>query len=337
MRPIEALYSDGLAMGRATLLRLLGDDGNPLILDAHFAAFWSEHSERATLPSLVGLIDRFSADWLDLLGRWAGRMADVYIRTQRSRVGQMQIAAATEVRSGQRTDLIDESDIHEEMRRFGIAKGIEKDRVETQITRLIYSRGAESPPTPTVRASSSLGGLTPPGSGPDSDAEPSDPLHVFEASSDEVVPGDGIPGAGAVDAGDDAGLIDDEVAVMDGDIDGADVAGRAVPEEVLGPLPTRTRYIVADPDLAIAQGTYVISIRKYSRLRRLHRVGGCHLRPGVDYLDFENHGDMLPAAVQYHHLCKRCFATGAPATAGADAGSSSSSCSAGSTSDSDAE
>ena len=106
----------------------------------------------------------------------------------------------------------------------------------------------------------------------------------------------------------------------------------SVPKEIVLPSRPGTGYVVSDPDLTVSQGSYVVSIRQHTRVRRLHRVGSCHLRPGLDYTDFVQYGDVLPSASEYHHLCKRCFSTGAP-TAASSATASSSSCSSGSSSD----
>ena len=99
MRPVEAKYVDGLAMSRALLASLPGPDGKERLLSPGLERFWSEHSERATLPSWVSMLACFPADWIDLLGRWSARTSENYVRTAVYRIKQMQDAVAGMVRS----------------------------------------------------------------------------------------------------------------------------------------------------------------------------------------------------------------------------------------------
>ena len=72
VRLVEARYADGVAMSRCCLGLLKGSDGAPLLREESIG-FWSEHSERATLPSWCGCLPQFPASWLDVLGVSGGR------------------------------------------------------------------------------------------------------------------------------------------------------------------------------------------------------------------------------------------------------------------------
>ena len=52
---------------------------------------------------------------------------------------------------------------------------------------------------------------------------------------------------------------------------------------------------------------YVVAIAGSSRRRRLHQVGRCWRVPGLHYKDFEVFGDTLPAAEDYHLICRQCW------------------------------
>ena len=80
MIPLEAKYIDGLRMGRAVMARLTTEDGAGSLLSAGVERFWTEHSERATLPSWVTALKAFPAEWVDFLGRWSARQSDSYVR-----------------------------------------------------------------------------------------------------------------------------------------------------------------------------------------------------------------------------------------------------------------
>ena len=64
---------------------------------------------------------------------------------------------------------------------------------------------------------------------------------------------------------------------------------------------------------------YVISITGHSHFRRLHFVGRCWRVPGVDYAQYEWHGDELPGPQSYHRRCRDCWKAAREAAAGAAA------------------
>ncbi len=62
-----------------------------------------------------------------------------------------------------------------------------------------------------------------------------------------------------------------------------------------------------DEDETYADGEYIISISDGRRVRRLHRVGLCHRRPGLHYRRYERCGPMLPPPSQYNDHCRDCW------------------------------
>ena len=97
-------------------------------------------------------------------------------------------------------------------------------------------------------------------------------------------------------------------------------------EDLIPEPPSHTRCVVAVPP-EFSLGDFVSSWQKRSDFKRLHRVGDCPLRPGVDFLSFIVHGPSEPAAIEYTVKCKRCFRFEPASTNAATDSSASSSCS----------
>ncbi len=55
---------------------------------------------------------------------------------------------------------------------------------------------------------------------------------------------------------------------------------------------------------------YVCSITGRRGVRRLHFVGRCHRKPGLDYAAFREHGDERPSAGEYDVICRQCWPDG---------------------------
>ena len=72
------------------------------------------------------------------------------------------------------------------------------------------------------------------------------------------------------------------------------------PEE---PAPLTPSHTV--PDDCPGVGMFVVSSRR--GFRRLHRVGDCHLEPGVDYKDFRSLGAERPSSEHFDATCRWCF------------------------------
>ena len=52
--------------------------------------FWTEHSDKCTIPSLAGCLSEINVDWINDLGRWGLKMSQTYIRTHLRRVAEIQ-------------------------------------------------------------------------------------------------------------------------------------------------------------------------------------------------------------------------------------------------------
>ena len=52
---------------------------------------------------------------------------------------------------------------------------------------------------------------------------------------------------------------------------------------------------------------FVVPIPRRGRHRKLHHIGSCFRRPGVDYINFEVYGDKVPDEAEIDSQCKDCF------------------------------
>ena len=66
---------------------------------------------------------------------------------------------------------------------------------------------------------------------------------------------------------------------------------------------------------SLPAGTYVVSIQRQSNFRRLHIVGSCPSRAGIDFAHFEAFGTTQPEDKHYTACCKHCLKTGMDAGA----------------------
>ncbi|CAL1173513.1 unnamed protein product [Cladocopium goreaui] len=82
------------------------------LLDPSLSTFWTEHSERATLPTGLALL-RTAKEERDMLGRWKPDGSDTYIRMYNGVVARLQQQYAKAVRVDNRTGLLDERDVIE--------------------------------------------------------------------------------------------------------------------------------------------------------------------------------------------------------------------------------
>ena len=89
----------------------------------------------------------------------------------------------------------------------------------------------------------------------------------------------------------------------------------------------------ASDEVVVPSGTFVVSVKPRSGFRRLHRVGDCPMKPGLDYFTFEVLGDAMPEPSKYNARCGRCWREARGNSSGQEADSASSS---GSSSDSSA-
>ena len=115
-------------------------------------------------------------------------------------------------------------------------------------------------------------------------------------------------------------------------------SGEILPPQIEDPfllqaVPARQpAYKVEDiPDFPV--GTFVVSIQRRSKFRRLHVVGSCAYRAGVGFALFEAFGKVMPPLASFTAQCEHCFKA-ADGSGGKDATSNDSPISSESSSDS---
>ena len=77
-------------------------------------------------------------------------------------------------------------------------------------------------------------------------------------------------------------------------------------ELAVSPDSVETRHVEVDIP-SLHAGTYMVSVLKKGRFKRLHRIGECSLVPGVDYRAFEVLGYDEPGTLLYSARCRNCF------------------------------
>ena len=108
--------------------------GAEVLVDKRIAHFWTEHSPRNFLPSVLIQLE-VGKEKRDMLGRWSPSGSDDYIRTYRSTVLGLQKQATDHIK--QADDRLDESDVLDRLGRFGRDRlGLEQDQVEGLVKQL---------------------------------------------------------------------------------------------------------------------------------------------------------------------------------------------------------
>ena len=87
---LEASYTDSQACSRALMRMIKLPSGLPFITIPVGVEFWTEHGDRATLPSIAAVIGDIPSDWIDLLGHWTSKSSVGYVRTMIRRIGHIQ-------------------------------------------------------------------------------------------------------------------------------------------------------------------------------------------------------------------------------------------------------
>ena len=52
---------------------------------------------------------------------------------------------------------------------------------------------------------------------------------------------------------------------------------------------------------------FIVSAARHGQHRKLHHIGSCKLKPGVDYKVWEHYGENLPGDAEIDSRCKWCF------------------------------
>ncbi|CAE7312401.1 abhd17c, partial [Symbiodinium microadriaticum] len=120
-----ASYADAM-VATAALLTAMG-------LPGVVQGFWTEHSERAILPTALSLQDVAPQD-KDLLGRWKPEGSDTYARAFGGRVARLQAQFARAARRPDRYEVLDERDIAATLEHWLEQRGVLND---SQIAELV--------------------------------------------------------------------------------------------------------------------------------------------------------------------------------------------------------
>ena len=86
----------------------------------------------------------------------------------------------------------------------------------------------------------------------------------------------------------------------------SNAGGLALEDDLVPVPPSPGKLLVADVS-ELPLSSYVVSVQRRGRFKRLHRLGGCALRPDVDYHDYELLGSIEPPTSAFSAKCKRCF------------------------------
>ena len=109
-RKAMASYNDVVTYS-AMLRKTLRRHGTTQVqIDPILSTFWTEHSERATLPTGLALL-RVPKEERDLLGRWKPDGSDIYIRMYSGVVTKLQRQFAVAARDKKRFSILDEQEV----------------------------------------------------------------------------------------------------------------------------------------------------------------------------------------------------------------------------------
>ena len=107
-----ATYQDVTAYSCHLRKRLTSYYDFNTILPEDLSSFWTEHSERATLPTALAMLGVENKK-RDLVGRWKPEASDTYIRSYNGLVAQLQGKCGKAFRKPNRFRILDEIDIAE--------------------------------------------------------------------------------------------------------------------------------------------------------------------------------------------------------------------------------
>jgi hypothetical protein len=170
-------YADAALASRRllSLLRvpIIDDSGKftpsqALMVDRRLVGFWTEHSERSSLPTWADALGGFSREWTDALGRWSGNGSAGYMRTHRRRVRTIQATVASRMQAlSKAEDLFDEAELVNKGASFlQVRWGLSKDQAAELLLPLAWvGRPVEIPtldhaPEDSVGEASDQGGDT---------------------------------------------------------------------------------------------------------------------------------------------------------------------------------
>jgi hypothetical protein len=103
------------------------------ILRAGVQQFWTEHSDRATLPTWAKACG-FQKEDRDRLGRWRPSESEEYIRTSKQTVTKIQKEVASTIKGAVGMDRLDEHETLEKLGEWLKEKGCTEDEVKEQLS-----------------------------------------------------------------------------------------------------------------------------------------------------------------------------------------------------------
>eukprot|EP00913_Durusdinium_trenchii_P009962 g9349.t1 len=144
-------YAEASAGSARALAMLEGYNGR-LIPDG-WERFWSEHSERATMPSGLAALGVEKSD-RDLLGRWCPEGSDVYVRTYNAIVRKMQKKMVKVLKGANMYEELDEGAVLEELKVWLHEKWTVPEDLAEQVVEAWKDRlGVKGMPRATVQIS----------------------------------------------------------------------------------------------------------------------------------------------------------------------------------------
>ena len=107
-----ASYADVTAYSSCLRKMIFRPTDGEMVIPEDLATFWTEHSERATLPTGLALLGLSSAD-RNMVGRWKPEASDTYVRAYNGLIAQFQSRFGLVLRCPDRSRRLDEVDIIE--------------------------------------------------------------------------------------------------------------------------------------------------------------------------------------------------------------------------------
>eukprot|EP00435_Cladocopium_sp_Y103_P048249 s2858_g14.t1 len=111
-RRVMAAYGDISSYSARVRRKLVRPGTEMAVIYPELSAFWTEHSERATLPTGLALLQT-PKDERDMLGRWKPDGSDTYVRMYNGIISRLQMKFALTARKDDRSRLLDERDVVE--------------------------------------------------------------------------------------------------------------------------------------------------------------------------------------------------------------------------------
>ena len=141
-------YAEAVSGSARTMALLEGYKGR--LIPSGWERFWSEHSERATLPSGLAALGVEKGD-RDYLGRWCPEGSDVYVRTYNAIVRKMQRKLVSVLRGETAYEDLDEGSILEELKAWLTEKWtVPEDQAESVVEAWKDQIGAKGRPQAVI-------------------------------------------------------------------------------------------------------------------------------------------------------------------------------------------